>query len=144
MFGPRVSVAPMMNSGIELAFGIFVDPQFGPLVMVAMGGRLIELMSDRAVGLAPFDREEGHRLLSRLRGRPLLDGLRGAPPVDVDALARALAQLSVLGASLSDCLKSLDANPIIAGPTGCVAADALVVGRGMEGEFERLDHSESA
>jgi acetate---CoA ligase (ADP-forming) len=68
-------------------------------------------------------------MLDRLAVRPLLDGVRGAPPADLDAVARAVVDLSVLAVDLGDRLAALDVNPLVAGPDGCVAVDALVVAR---------------
>ena len=94
--GPEVVVAPMAPPGVEVALGIVRDPQFGPLVLVAAGGVLVELLKDRALAVPPLDGSRAHVLIDRLKSRPLLDGARGAPPADVDALADALARLSVL------------------------------------------------
>jgi acetate---CoA ligase (ADP-forming) len=66
-------------------------------------------------------------MIDRLAVRPLLDGVRGAPPADLDAVARAVVDLSVLAVDLGDRLTALDANPLVAGPHGCVAVDALVI-----------------
>ena len=126
-FGPRAIIEPMAGTGVELAFGAVVDPQFGPMVMVGMGGTLVELLSDTVVALAPFDAAEANRLLERLKGRRLLDGVRGAPSAQVTALAQALARFSVLAMSLRGELESMDVNPIIVGPTGAVAVDALLI-----------------
>jgi acyl-CoA synthetase (NDP forming) len=125
--GPRMTVARMADRGVELAFGIMIDPQFGPLVIVGMGGTLIEVLSDRTVALAPFDAIEARRLIDCLKGRPLLDGVRGALPADINAAAHALAQLSVLAATLGSDLRSVDVNPVIVGAAACVAVDALVI-----------------
>jgi acetate---CoA ligase (ADP-forming) len=62
--------------------------------------------------------------------RPLLDGVRGAPPADLDAVAQAVVDLSVLAVDLGDRLAALDVNPLVAGPGGCVAVDALVARAG--------------
>ena len=64
-----------------------------------------------------------------LRIRPLLDGVRGAPGADVDAVADAMVGLSALAFDLGSVIDALDVNPLIAGPSGCVAVDALVVPR---------------
>ena len=88
--GSRVTVAQMAKDGVEVAFGSVCDPQFGPVVMVGMGGRLVELLTDSVSALAPFDEVTAHRLIDRLKGRALLDGVRGAPSADIDALAWAL------------------------------------------------------
>ena len=68
-------------------------------------------------------------MIDRLRVRPMLDGVRGTPPADIDALAHAVARLSLLAADLGDQLDALDVNPVIVTPNGCVAVDALVVPR---------------
>ena len=106
------------------------DPTFGPLVLVAAGGILVELLHDRALAFPPLDEAGARRLVDRLKIRPLLDGVRGAEPSDVDALVRAISRLSVLAADLGDLLSALDVNPVIVSPTGCVAVDALVIPAG--------------
>jgi acetate---CoA ligase (ADP-forming) len=68
-------------------------------------------------------------MLDRLAVRPLLDGARGTPPADLDAVADAVASLSTLALDLGDRLAALDVNPLVAGPSGCLAVDALVVTR---------------
>jgi len=125
--GPRVLVAAMAGPGVELALGVVADPQFGPLVMVAAGGVLIEVLRDRRFALPPVDHRQALGLLDLLAVRPLLDGARGAPPADLDAVADAVVGLSTLAVDLGPALAALDVNPLVAGPDGCVAVDALVV-----------------
>ncbi|HYG70667.1 MAG TPA: acetate--CoA ligase family protein, partial [Actinomycetota bacterium] len=127
--GPRAIVAPMAPPGVELALGVVRDPQFGPLVLVAAGGVLVEVLKDRRLGLPPLDEPRARRLIDRLKSRPLLDGVRGRPPADVDALARAVVALSWLAHDLGEHLDALDVNPVICGPGGCIAVDALVIPR---------------
>jgi acetate---CoA ligase (ADP-forming) len=127
--GPDVIVSQQVG-GVELTIGVVVDAQFGPLVLVGAGGVLVGLLRDRAVALAPIDEAWAARLLDRLQVRPVLDGFRGGPQADVGAVARAVATVSVLAADLADHLTAVDVNPLIAGPDGCVAVDALVVPRG--------------
>ncbi len=146
--GPAMLVAAMAPPGVELALGVVRDPQFGPLVMVAAGGVLVELLRDRRFALPPLGRRAARRMLDRLAVRPLLDGgsgvagghaepsvsppvngVRGGPPADLDAVAEAVARLSVLAADLGDLLDALDVNPLVAGPDGCLAVDALVLPR---------------
>src|ERR687890_419207 len=124
--GPAVTVQEMVESGIEMALGVAHDPQFGPLVMVAAGGILIETLGDRRLALPPLDEVRAAKLIDRLDARPVLDGVRGAPPADVNALARALSRLSLLARDLGHLIGALDVNPVIVGPRGCVAVDALV------------------
>jgi len=141
-FGPRATVAAMVEPGVELALGVVVDPGFGPLVVVGAGGVLVELLADRRVALPHLDHLAARRLLGGLAVHPLLAGHRGRPPADLDAVADAVVRLSVLARALGDRLAAIDANPLICGPDGCVAVDALVIpaavvrdaGRGDGGE----------
>jgi acyl-CoA synthetase (NDP forming) len=119
----------MAPPGVELSLGVVRDPQFGPLCMVGAGGVLIEVLRDRQFALPPLDRSRARRLIDRLSIRPLLDGVRGAPPADVDAVADALVRVSALALDLGDVIEALDVNPLIAGPAGCVAVDAMVIAR---------------
>jgi succinyl-CoA synthetase beta subunit len=124
--GPSVTVQEMAQPGVEMALGIIRDPQFGPLVMVAAGGVLIEILGDRRLALPPIDEARAMRLIDRLAVRPLLHGVRGAPPADAYSLALAMSRLSVLACDLGDLIGAIDINPLIVGPNGCVAVDALV------------------
>jgi acyl-CoA synthetase (NDP forming) len=124
--GPRVLVAALVPKGVEIALGIVRDPQFGALVMAGAGGELVEVLDDHVFALAPIEVEEAKRLLCGLRVHRLLGGVRGRPPVDLAALAEAMARLSVLGVALADRIEQIDVNPIIAHDHGCVAVDALV------------------
>lgn len=125
--GPEAVVAPMAPKGVELALGIVRDPQFGSLVLIAAGGILVELLKDRRLGMPPLDEPRARRLVDGLKSRALLDGVRGAPPSDVGATVRAVVALSALADDLGEHIAALDVNPIIAGPDGCVAVDALVI-----------------
>jgi acyl-CoA synthetase (NDP forming) len=124
--GPAVTVQEMVEPGVEMALGVIHNAQFGPLVLVAAGGVLIETLGDRRLALPPLDEERASKLIDRLDVRPLLDGVRGAPPADVNSLARALSRLSLLARDLGDLIGALDINPVIVGSRGCVAVDALV------------------
>ncbi len=127
--GPRVIVMPMAGKGVELSFGMTSDPQFGPIVMVGAGGVLIEMLKDRRFALPAFGPDEALRHLNALALRPLLDGKRGAPPADLTSLSRRCPRFSVLAADLGDLIAEIDVNPLIAGPQGFVALDALIVPR---------------
>jgi acetate---CoA ligase (ADP-forming) len=127
--GPEVTVATMAPPGVEMALGIVRDRAFGPLVVVAAGGVLVEVLHDRALGLPPLDEAVALRLIDRLKIRPILDGVRGAVPSDVAALAHAVSRMSVIAEDLGDMVDAIDVNPVIVSPTGCVAVDALVVSR---------------
>lgn len=126
--GSRVTVAAMAGAGTELAFGMVRDAQFGPLVVVAAGGVLIEVLGDRVLAVPPFGQETARALLGRLKAARLLAGVRGRPAADLDAAAAALAAFSVLADALGrDTIAEIDLNPVICGPDGALAVDALVV-----------------
>jgi len=125
--GPRVLVAEMVRGpAVEMILGLVRDPAFGPVVLLGSGGVHAEVLKDVVFALPPFDAETARRLIDRLRLRPLLDGVRGAPPADLDAFCRAAAKFSALAAALGDRLETLDVNPVLVRPEGCVAVDALV------------------
>jgi hypothetical protein len=124
-----VLVSGTAAPGVELSLGLINDPALGPLIVVAAGGVLVEMLADHAVALPPVDQSGAHRLLGRLRAARLLDGVRGAPAADRDAVAGAIAALSTLAGELGDALTALDINPLICAPTGVVAVDALAIAR---------------
>lgn len=127
--GPRVSVDAMAAPGVEISVGVVRDDNFGPLVIVAAGGTLVELLADRAVACPPVNRETATELLRSLRTAPLLAGWRGAAAVDIDALADVVVGFSALATELGEFVDAVEVNPVIASPSGVVAVDALVVPR---------------
>jgi len=126
--GPSVQVQRQVT-GVEAALGIVVDPLLGPLVMVAAGGTLVELVADRAVALPPLDRETALAMIRRLRTAPVLDGYRGKPAVDVEALAGVAVALGHLAVELGDRLLGLDLNPVVVTRDAAYVVDALVLPR---------------
>jgi acyl-CoA synthetase (NDP forming) len=128
--GPAVTVAAQVPAGVEVAVGVVRDPQFGPILMIAAGGVLVELLDDRRFLLAPASAADVMRALEGLRLARLLAGVRGAPACDVAALASTISRISAIAAAAGDALAELDVNPIIAHASGCVAVDALIVGTG--------------
>jgi acyl-CoA synthetase (NDP forming) len=114
---------------IELFLGMTVDPQFGPLLSMGLGGIWVEVLRDTVVALPPIDCETAERLMCRLRGAPLLFGLRGRPAVDIQALTAAIVAFSRMAAALGPDLAEVDVNPLLAGPNGVIAVDALIVPR---------------
>jgi acetate---CoA ligase (ADP-forming) len=119
-------VEPMADAGVELIVGLHRDAQFGPAVMVGLGGVLAEVLDDVAIRLAPIDTDEALTMLEELRGHRLLSGVRGRPPVDRAAVALLVAGLSALAIERTD-LADVDLNPVVATPDGAIAVDALVV-----------------
>ena len=127
--GRRVLVCETIPAGPELSLGLARDHELGPLLVVGAGGVLVELLADRAVALPPVSPAGARRMLATLRVSRLLAGLRGQPPADLDAVTAAITGLSQLAAELGDVLEALDINPLICGPAGAVAVDALAIPR---------------
>jgi acyl-CoA synthetase (NDP forming) len=125
--GPAVTVQPMAAAGVEVSVGIVRDPGFGPLLIVAAGGTLVELLADRVVAFPPVSHAGARSLLDGLRIRHLLNGWRGAPVVDIDALAQVIAAFSQIAVEIGDAVEAVEANPVIVSPHGAVAVDALLI-----------------
>lgn len=121
-----VMVQPMAAAGVELIAGARRDPQFGPLVLVGLGGVLAELFDDVAVRLAPITRQDALEMLASLRGTRLLDGVRGRRAVDRRAVADLLVALS-RAMEGHPSWREVDLNPVVAGRAGALAVDALIV-----------------
>ena len=119
-------VEPMAPPGLELIAGISRDPQFGPIVLVGIGGVLAEVLDDVSLRLAPVSASEALAMLAELRGSRLLDMTRGRPAIDREAVASILVALGALAIARPD-IRAIDLNPVIAGPDGAIAVDALVV-----------------
>jgi hypothetical protein len=127
--GPRVVVQSQLPASVELAIGVVRDPLLGPLVVLAAGGTLVELLSQRRVALPPLDRERAENLVAGLAAGQLLDGVRGRPAADRSAVIDAVIGVGELAVELGDVIEAVDVNPLIAGPGGAVAVDALVIPR---------------
>ena len=127
---PRINgglVQKMMPQGIEMVVGARIDPLFGPLIVVGLGGILVELLQDTALAPAPVTHDEALALLAQLKGARLLDGFRGMPAVDRNRLAEVICRVAAFAADHRDAIAELDVNPLICtGPT-ITAVDALIV-----------------
>jgi acyl-CoA synthetase (NDP forming) len=119
-----VLVQPMISGIGEVLVGYRVDPDVGPLIMVAAGGVHAEIFRDRSLRLAPVDVAETRQMIAELRSIQLLRGHRGRPAGDLEALARTVAALSQL-ARRPEILEA-EINPLIVQVDGVVAVDALV------------------
>jgi acetyl-CoA synthetase (ADP-forming) len=118
-------VAPMVQGRRELIAGLVRDPQFGPCVMLGLGGIAAEVLDDVAFATAPLGPGDAEDLIGALRNPGLLGELRGDPPVDRAALARVLEGLGRL-AELRPDVRSVDLNPLIVAGSTPIVVDALV------------------
>ncbi|HUH07681.1 MAG TPA: GNAT family N-acetyltransferase [Egibacteraceae bacterium] len=118
-------VQEMVGDGVEMALGVSHDRTFGPILMVGLGGTLVELLRDVSVRIHPLTDADVEEMLSSLRGFPLLTGYRGADPVDIDALKQLLFRLSALVEEVPE-IDELDLNPVFIRARGAAAVDARV------------------
>jgi acetate---CoA ligase (ADP-forming) len=126
-----VLVQAMARPGVEMILGVIHDPDFGPLLMLGLGGVHVEVLKDVAFAPVPLGPEEALELIGQLRGAALLDGVRGAPPADKAALAALMVVLSRFAADHADLVAEIDLNPVIVHPAGegVTVVDALIVKR---------------
>jgi acyl-CoA synthetase (NDP forming) len=127
--GDRVVVMPMIATGVEVSVGMKNDPQYGPMVIVACGGVLIELIAERAFKLAPVNREQVNAMIDQTRLKKLLPGIRGQASVDRVALVDLVVRFSELAVVLGGEIAEIDLNPVIVNQSGCTIVDALVVAK---------------
>ena len=109
----------------ELIAGLSSDPTFGPVVLFGAGGTAVEVLADRAVGLAPLNEHLAHDMIARTRISKLLAGYRDRPAADVDAVAAVLVRLARLAVDIPQ-IAELDINPLLADETGVLALDARI------------------
>jgi acyl-CoA synthetase (NDP forming) len=125
--GDRVVVMPMVEPGVEVSVGMKNDPQYGPMVILACGGVLIELLAERAFKLAPLDDSLANAMIEQTKLASLLSGVRGQAAVDRQALVDLVVRFSALVVVLADSIAEIDLNPVIVNQSGCTIVDALVV-----------------
>lgn len=133
-----VLVQPMLPAGTEIMIGGRIDPQFGPLIVVGLGGVMVELLQDTVASLAPVDMDEARDMLARIRGQRALAGFRGAKPVDLEVLAGIVCRVSEFLDDHRQRVAEIDINPLICVGSAVVAVDALLVvaGDGASASFK--------
>ncbi len=122
-----VLVQAMARRGQEIILGITRDPDFGPMLMVGLGGIHVEVLKDVAFAPVPLTSEDALDLIGTLKGAALLDGVRGAPPSDRAALAELMVALSRFAHDHRDAIAEIDLNPVIVHDQGLTVVDALIV-----------------
>lgn len=122
-----ILVQEMIPGQRELVLGLNRDPQFGPCVMLGLGGVLTEVLQDTAFRVAPFDPIEARDMTTELRAKTIFSSFRGQAPADTETICRALTALGQIGLD-HPAVAEIDINPMIIDPGGrVVAVDALVV-----------------
>lgn len=120
----------MAPAGQEIVVGAVRDPQFGPLVMVGLGGIFVEVLADVAFRICPITRLDAQEMLAELKGAAILKGARGRKPVSRDAIIDVLLKVGGDNGLLlryADDFKEADINPLIVSESGAVAVDARFV-----------------
>jgi acyl-CoA synthetase (NDP forming) len=123
-------IEEMAPRGQEIVIGGVLEPQFGPMIMVGLGGVFVEILADVAFRLCPITKQDARAMLNELRGGAMLDGARGEPAVSRDAIVDALLQIGGDGGLLmthGEDIAELDINPLIVSQNGAVAVDARVL-----------------
>ena len=124
-----VLVSPLRSGGTELLVGVVRDPDWGPVLAVALGGVFVEVLDDSALSPLPVSASRARTLLESLRGAALLHGVRGTPAADLDALAAVVARVGDLALALGDDLESLELNPLHVSGSTIEALDAVITWR---------------
>lgn len=123
-------VEEQAEAGVELLVGVVDRPPFGPVAALGLGGTLTEVLDEVVLRLAPISRADAEAMVTGFKGAELLGGFRGQPPVDVDSLIElllAMAGPDSLAVRFADYLAELECNPVIATPSGAIAADARLI-----------------
>jgi carbamoylphosphate synthase large subunit len=118
-----------MQRGLELIVGAKIDPQFGPVILLGIGGTGVEIYQDVAIRMAPLTQADVRSMVQSLTGRRLLEGYRGDVAIDMQALARTLITFSAWVVDMQDRIASVDLNPVMCTAAACVVADARIIMR---------------
>src|SRR5437667_9113823 len=124
----------MVPQGVELIVGLQNDPQFGPVIMVGLGGVLTEIFRDVAFRMLPITIEDAKSMLAELKGTKILRGYRGSNPIDLNILAKALTQIGKIGVDNAGYFDSIDFNPIVVYPKSYYVVDAKII---LRREFKK-------
>lgn len=124
-------VQPMRSGIAEVMMGVVNDAEFGRVVTFGIGGRLVELLDDVAIGIPPFTDDKAMRLMGSSKALTLLDGYRGSAKADIAGLASVVRAVGEFAANYPGDLVALDLNPVLVGSegSGCVAVDAVLMVR---------------
>ncbi|MBN2071194.1 MAG: acetate--CoA ligase family protein [Candidatus Krumholzibacteriota bacterium] len=121
------AVVAEMARGIELIIGAKVDSQFGPVILLGIGGVGVEIYKDTAVRMAPLNEEDVSSMIAGIKGQQLIRGFRGSDPVDIGALTTLMIEFSDIVMELESYIDSVDLNPVICSGSRCVIADARMI-----------------
>jgi acyl-CoA synthetase (NDP forming) len=116
-----------MADGVELIVGAKVDYQFGPVILMGIGGTAVEIYKDTSVRMAPLVPKDVASMLNGLQAHQLLEGYRGSAPINVRALTDMLIAFSSFVMDCAALIESIDLNPVKCSSERCIVADARIV-----------------
>jgi succinyl-CoA synthetase beta subunit len=116
-----------MVEGVELIVGAKVDHQFGPVILLGMGGTAAEIYRDTTLRMAPINQGDVEFMVGGLKAHRLLEGYRGSQPINLEELTRLMVLFSNLVMNLEEHIESIDLNPVICSSDRCVVADARIM-----------------
>jgi 3-hydroxypropionyl-CoA synthetase (ADP-forming) len=122
-----VLLEKMVPRGIELIVGLQNDSQFGPVIMVGLGGIYTEIFKDVVFRILPITNADATTMIEDLRGKQILKGFRGAEPINLEMLSDALVKIGKLGTDMAAYYESIDFNPVIAYPNDYYVVDAKII-----------------
>jgi acetate---CoA ligase (ADP-forming) subunit beta len=113
--------------GIEMIVGMKMDKQFGPVILLGMGGTAVEIYKDITMRMAPLHEHDAESMMMCLTAKPILEGYRGAEGVNIYELKKMLMAFSSLAIEFEKKVESVDLNPVICNASRCVVADARIM-----------------
>jgi acetate---CoA ligase (ADP-forming) subunit beta len=116
-----------MAVGVEVIVGAKIDYQFGPIVLMGIGGTAVEIYQDTAIRMAPLTERDVLSMVGSLKARALLEGYRGSETVSMKALVEMMLTFSDLVVTLGERFESIDLNPVMCSGKNCIVADARIV-----------------
>jgi len=117
----------MVPKGVELIVGLQNDSQFGPVIMVGLGGIMTEVMKDVAFRMLPITTSDAKSMIDELKGSKLLKGFRGSKPIDLNMVSKMLVQIGKLGIDHASHFDSIDFNPVVVYPKSYAVVDAKIL-----------------
>ena len=125
--GFEAMLIEQMVSGLELIIGAKMDDQFGPVILLGMGGTGVEIYQDVSLRLAPVGTKDVDAMIKGLKAAPLFSGYRGHQAVNRDELTRTLVCFSKFVMAAAEMIESIDLNPVMCSAQKCIVADARIM-----------------
>jgi succinyl-CoA synthetase beta subunit len=114
-------------TGVEIIIGAKIDFQFGPIVVLGIGGTTVEIYQDTSIRMAPLTPKDVFSMIKNLKAHRVIEGYRGSEPVNLKKLTEIVVTFSDLLMELEDVVESIDLNPIMCSSKKCIVADARII-----------------